>query len=220
MIDRYIREGYLEEGSKLANAMRKVPRELFMPDRYVEDSYSDDPFSIPPFSSRGQTISAPYTYPLFYGPLELGEGDKFLEIGTGSGYGAALAREMVGAEGKVVTVEINPTTYRFGREKLRKAGYDDILAMEGDGSKGLPKEAPFDKICLTAAAPDFPEPLKEQLATPGKMIGPIGSTSRSPSVFGSGQDLILLEMDARGEEGRKTVERVIYVPLRGAHGKV
>lgn len=219
MVDRYIRDEYLEEGSKLAEALRKVPRELFMPERHVEDSYSDDAFPIPPFSSKDQTISAPYTYPLFYRPLELEEGDLFLEIGTGSGYGAALAREMVGEEGKVVTIEINPTTCRFGRGNLRKAGYDDVRVRRDDGSNGCPEEAPFNKICLTAAASDLPEPLKEQLATPGKMIGPIGSYSQSFSLFGRGQNLILLERNARGEEERKTVERVIYVPLKGEYGQ-
>lgn len=210
----------MEEGSKLADAMRKVPRELFMPEKHIEDSYSDDAFPIPPLSSRDQTISAPYTYPLFYGPLEPEEGDTFLEIGTGSGYGAALAKEIVGKKGKVATIEINPTTCRFGRENLRKAGYDDVRVEKGDGSSGCLEEASFDKICLTAAASDFPKPLKEQLATPGKMIGPIGSTSQFFSLFERGQDLILLERNARGEEERKTVEHVIYVPLKGEYGQV
>lgn len=219
MVERYVREGYLKEGSELAEAMEKVHREFFMPERFREDSYTNNAFPIPPFSSDDQTISAPYTYPLFYRPLELEEGDKFLEIGTGSGYGAALAKEIVGEEGKVVTVEVNPTTFRFGKENLKKAGYGDVLVREGDGSTGFPKEAPYDKICMTASSSSFPEPLKEQLATPGRMIGPIGSSSRSPSLLGRGQNLVLLKRDAEGGEERKTIERVIYVPLKGKHGE-
>ncbi len=100
MVVRYVSEGYLEEGSELADAMRRVPRELFMPERHRDDSYADNAYPIPPFPSEDQTISAPYTYPLFYRPLELEEGDRLLEIGTGSGYGAALAREIVGEAGE------------------------------------------------------------------------------------------------------------------------
>lgn len=219
MVDRYTKEGYLGEGSRLADAMRRVPRELFMPERHREESYTDNAYPIPPFSSEDQTISAPYTYPLFYRPLKLEEEDRLLEIGTGSGYGAALAREMVGRKGKVMTIEIDPTTCRFGKENLRKAGYDDVLVMEGDGSTGFPEEAPYDRICLTASSSGFPEPLKEQLATPGRMIGPIRSGSRSPSLLGRGQGLVLLKRSGKGEEERKTVERVIYVPLKGEYGQ-
>lgn len=219
MADRYVRKGYLRDESGLADALREVPRELFMPERHREASYVDDAFPIPPFSSRDQTISAPYTYPLFYRPLELEEGDKFLEIGTGSGYGAALAREVVGEEGKVMTIEVNPTTFRFGKENLGKAGYEDVLVIEGDGSTGFPEEAPYDKICMTASCSSFPEPLKEQLATPGRMIGPIGPSSRSLSLLGRGQDLVLLKRDEKNKEEKKTIERVIYVPLKGKHGE-
>lgn len=209
----------MEEGSKLADAMRRVPRELFMPERHRDESYADNAYPIPPFPNKDQTISAPYTYPLFYRPLELEKGDRFLEIGTGSGYGAALAKEIVGNEGKVVTIEINPTTCRFGRKNLRKAGYNDILVIEGDGSTGFSEEAPYDKICMTASSPSFPEPLKEQLATPGRMTGPIGSSSQPPSLLGRGQDLILLKRNADGEEERENIERVIYVPLKGKYGQ-
>jgi len=109
----------------------------------------------------------------------------------------------------VVTIEVNTTTYRFGEENLRKAGYEDVLVVEGDGSTGFPDEAPYDKICMTASASSFPEPLKEQLATPGRMVGPIGTGSRSPSLLGRGQDLVLLKRDTEGEEEKETIERVI-----------
>ncbi|KXA98243.1 hypothetical protein AKJ37_00825 [candidate division MSBL1 archaeon SCGC-AAA259I09] len=218
MVKRYIDADLLEESSRLTKVMRKVPREAFMPGEHAGDSYSDDAFPVPPMSSRNQTISAPYTYPLFYNPLDLQRGDSFLEVGAGSGYGAALAREMVGESGKVVTMEINPETYRFARENLRSTGYGDVAALEGDGSSGCPERAPFDKIAVTAAAPRFLRPLKEQLATPGKIVAPIGSTSKGLSPLRGGQDLTLLERDPDGREQTRKIERVMYVPLKGEHG--
>ncbi|KXA99610.1 hypothetical protein AKJ41_05160 [candidate division MSBL1 archaeon SCGC-AAA259O05] len=216
MVKRYIDANLLEENSRFAKAMKKVPREVFMPGEHVEDSYSDDAFPVPPMSSRNQTISAPYTYPLFYNPLDLQRGDSFLETGSGSGYGAALAREIVRESGEVITMEINPETYRFARRNLEKAGYDSITVLEGDGSKGHPEGVPFDKIAVTAATPRFPAPLKEQLATPGRIIAPIGSGGMSP--LRGGQDLTLLERDAEGKEQTKKIERVVYVPLKGEYG--
>lgn len=216
MVKRYIDADLLEEGSRLAKAMREVPREAFMPGEHVEDSYSDDAFPVPPMSSRDQTISTPYTYRLFYNSLDLQRGDSFLEVGAGSGYGAALAREMVGESGKVVTMEINPETYRFARKNLKETGYDSIVILEDDGSKGYPEEAPFDKIAVTAATSRFPAPLKKQLATPGRIIAPIGSGTISP--LRGGQDLTLLERGAEGKEQTRKIERVVYVLLKGEHG--
>lgn len=218
MVEGYIEGGLLESGSKLEQAMRKVPREVFVPEEHIGDSYSDKALPVPPMSSRNQTISAPYTYPLFYRPLDLREGETFLEIGAGSGYGAALAEELVGESGKVVTVEIEPETYRFARENLGEAGYGGVTVLEGDGSKGCPGNSPFDKVSITAATPSFPDPLREQLATPGKMVAPIGSASGNVSPLRGGQDLTLLERGPGGEERTRKIERVIYVPLKGEHG--
>lgn len=213
MVERYIAMGYLED-DRLCEAMRRVPREFFMPKKYEERSYWDDAFPIPPFTGE-QTISAPYTYPLFYEPLQLEVGESFLEIGAGSGYGAALAREMVGEAGEVVTIEIQPKTFRFAQRNLEKAGYEDVLIIQGDGSIGYEEKAPYDKICITATSPEFPPPLLEQLGTPGKMISPIGSPS---SPFGGGQQLRLLERDAGGEERERGIAQVVYVPLKGEQG--
>jgi protein-L-isoaspartate(D-aspartate) O-methyltransferase len=102
-------------------------REEFMAPSYAEYAYVDQPFPIP--GDGRQTISAPYMYPVFYEPLGLKAGERLLEVGAGSGYGAALARELVGSEGLVVSIEINPTTFRFARENLERTGYQDVVLV-------------------------------------------------------------------------------------------
>jgi len=210
MVEQYKREGYVKR-REMADAMLNVPRELFMDQAYVEYAYYDQPFPIP--GDGRQTISAPYMYPIFYEALGVRQGDRLLEIGTGSGYGAALARELVGSKGKVVTVEINEVTFEFAKANLTRAGYSDVIAVLGDGSLGFPEEAPYDKICLTATAPDIPPPLLEQLSAPGRLIAPVGQPS---SLFG--QDLRLLTREKDGKMKTMTIMQVVYVPLLGKHG--
>jgi protein-L-isoaspartate(D-aspartate) O-methyltransferase len=210
MVRRYMQSGYVKSEG-MVKAMLRVPREEFMDPSYVDYAYSDQPFPIP--GDGRQTISAPYMYPVFYEPLELKTGDRVLEIGAGSGYGAALARELVGPEGLVVTVEINPTTYRFADANLIRTGYSDVMVVLGDGSMGHPERAPYDAICVTAAAPRIPPPLVDQLNSPGKLMAPVGSSS---SLWG--QDLVLLEKSLDGEVNTSPLMKVAYVPLIGEHG--
>lgn len=195
---------------RMVEAMKRVPRECFVPPEYRDYSYLEIPLPIPG-DGENQTISCPHSYPLFYEALGLSEGDRFLEVGAGSGYGAALAREVVGAKGRVVTIEINSTTCDFARKNLSSLGYQDIVVVEGDGSEGYEPESPYDKICVTAACPEFPPPLIDQLGTPGRLAIPVGSPK-------SVQKLLLLE---KGEDSRaevKLVEEVLYVPLFGKYG--
>lgn len=210
MVERYRRLGYLHS-EKMTLAMKKIPRELFMSEAYLKYSYHDQPCPIP--GDGKQTISAPYTYAMFYEPLDLKKGDKILEVGTGSGYGAALARELVEESGKVVTIEVNSITFDFGRSNLEKAGYNDIIVVYGDGSKGYLKEAPYDKICITAACPTIPDPLKHQLTIFGRIVAPVG-----PSSPFAGQDLILLKKNSKETFTSETLARVVYVPLIGKYG--
>lgn len=210
MVQRYRAQGYIKT-EKMAEAMLKVPRELFVEPEYMEYAYIEQPLPIP--GDGGQTISAPYMYPIFYEALELQEGNRVLEVGAGSGYGAALAREIVGPRGLVVTIEINPTTYRFAQENLKRTGYEDIIVVLGDGSMGYPEMAPYDAICVTAACPDIPKPLIDQLNSPGRLIAPVGHTC---DIFG--QDLILLKRDERGRTSRRALMKVAYVPLIGRYG--
>lgn len=210
MIQRYLRAGYIKSDS-MAEAVRRVPREEFMDPAYVDYAYVDKPFPIP--GDGKQTISAPYMYPVFYEPLNLVKGNRVLEIGAGSGYGAALARQLVGSTGLVVSIEINETTFGFARENLDRTGYGDVVLVHGDGSLGYPEEAPYDAICVTAACPAIPRPLIEQLGAPGRLMAPVGS---SYSIYG--QDLVLLEKDADGVIDERILMKVSYVPLTGEYG--
>ncbi len=209
MVRRYTRAGYIKTDS-MAKAVLRVPREEFMGPSYADYAYVDQPFPIP--GDGRQTISAPYMYPVFYEPLGLKPGDRLLEIGAGSGYGAALAWELVGPTGLVVSIEINDTTYRFARENLKRTGYDNVILLLGDGSLGHADEAPYDAICITAACPEIPDPLLDQLSAPGRLMAPVGD---SHSFFG--QDLVLLEKDREGRIKRRTLMKVSYVPLTGEY---
>jgi protein-L-isoaspartate(D-aspartate) O-methyltransferase len=198
---RLVEEGYLKS-PRIIKAFSKVKRELFMPERYKKYAYVDQPFPIPPYTA--QTISAPHTYAIIYEALQLKKGDRFLEIGTGSGYGAALAREIVGKKGRVVTMEIVEETYKFAKRNLKKAGYEDVIIINGDGKLGYPFLAPYDKICVTAAAREIPPALIEQLADKGKLVIPIG-----PDLT---QRLVMLEKE-NNKIKKKTLTYVVYVPL-------
>jgi len=138
MVDRYRNIGYISSEA-MAKAVCSVPREQFMNPAYMDHSYLDQPFPIP--GDGRQTISAPYMYPIFYEPLKLKRGDSVLEVGAGSGYGAALSKELVGKEGTVVSIEINPITYQFARENLERTGYGDVVLILGDGALGYPENA-------------------------------------------------------------------------------
>ena len=209
MVRRLIEQGFLRS-RELIEAMGKVPREEFIPPEYRDYAYREIPLPLPG-DGRNQTISCPHSYPLFYEALGLARGDRFLEIGTGSGYGAALAREIVGDEGRVVTVEVNRETYSFAVENLRRLGYDDVVTVLGDGSKGYPPEAPYDRICITASCPEIPPPLIDQLRAPGRLIGPVGPPYRP-------QSLLLVEKKADLKVEVRVVDEVLYVPLVGEYG--
>ncbi|KPV65391.1 MAG: Protein-L-isoaspartate O-methyltransferase [Candidatus Bathyarchaeota archaeon BA1] len=202
-----IEQGFLRS-RRIMMAMLRVPREDFIPDMYRDHAYLEVPLPLP---GQNATISCPHSYPLFYEALDLREGDRLLEVGTGSGYGAALAKEVVGSNGKVVTVEIDEDTYKFAKLNLEKLGYKDVLLILGDGSLGYPAQSPYDKICITAACPRIPDPLIHQLKTGGKLIAPVGHP-------GLAQDLALLEKCRGGTLTTNMVEKVLYVPLRGRYG--
>jgi len=199
------RRGLLRS-ERLGRAMLTVRREDFIPRRYRDHAYGEVPLPLP---GEWATISCPHSYPLFYEPLGLGERHRFLEVGVGSGYGTSLAREVVGPAGLVVAVEIDSTTLAFARENLERAGYTDVVLVHGDGGLGCPEQAPYDRICVTAACPDVPPPLIEQLAPRGRLIAPV--------LEGTRQRLTLLERTVNGVRCR-IVSDVLYVPLRGRYG--
>src|SRR5262249_14256491 len=148
---------------------------------------------------------------LFYEPLELGQGHRFLEVGVGSGYGTSLAREVVGREGLVVAIDIDAMTLAFASENLERAGYTDVVLIHGDGGFGDPDHAPYERICITAACPEVPPPLIEQLALRGRLIVPV--------IEGPRQRLPLLEKRADCVR-RTSLVSVLYVSLQGRYGVV
>lgn len=199
------RRGLLRS-DRLRTAMLRVPREDFVPRGYRDHAYEEIPLPLP---GERATISCPHSYPLFYEPLGLGAGHRFLEVGVGSGYGTALAREVVGTRARVVAIDIDATTLAFARGNLDRAGYADVILIHGDGGLGHPQHAPYDRICVTAACPDVPPPLIEQLAARGRLIAPV--------IEGARQRLTLLEKTLDGPR-RKILTDVLYVPLRGRYG--
>jgi protein-L-isoaspartate(D-aspartate) O-methyltransferase len=199
------RRGLLRS-DRLRKALLKVAREDFVPRAYRDHAYEEIPLPLPGVRA---TISCPHSYPLFYEPLGLAAGHRFLEIGVGSGYGTALAREVVGARGQVVAIDIDAMTLSFARENLDRAGYADVVLIHGDGGLGAPEHAPFDRICVTAACPDVPAPLVEQLAARGRLIAPV--------IEGRRQRLTLLEKTTDGIR-RTIIADVLYVSLQGRFG--
>jgi protein-L-isoaspartate(D-aspartate) O-methyltransferase len=207
MVRRYKIGGYIKS-NRMEEAIMAVPREKFMSPNYIDFAYMDRPFPIP--GDGRQTISAPYMYPVTYEPLSLERGMNVLEIGAGSGYGAALAKELVGDEGTVVAVEINPDTFRFAEKNLKKTGYD-VEVILGDGTLGVPDGAPYDAISVTASTPEIPPPLIKQLGEGGRLIAPVGGRSME------GQDLLLVQKTGEGITQRSLM-KVVYVPLLGKYG--
>ncbi|MHC1610645.1 MAG: protein-L-isoaspartate O-methyltransferase [Candidatus Methanospirareceae archaeon] len=184
-------------------AMMRVKRHLFVPPHLSDQAYADYPLPI----GEGQTISAPHMVAMMCDYLELKRGDKVLEIGTGSGYHAAVIAEMVGDEGHVYSVERIEYLVEFSRENLKHAGYKNVTVILSDGSLGLSEHAPYDKISVTCAAPDVPPPLLEQLKIGGRMVIPIGRYW---------QVLYLVKKRDGVERERKC--DVAFVPLLGRYG--
>lgn len=184
--------------SRVLTAMGRVERHLFVPDNVKRYAYADTPLVI----GEGQTISQPYIVAFMTEALGLAPGDKVLEVGTGSGYQAAVLAEIVRA---VYTIEIVKPLGERAESLLKKLNYKNVFVKIGDGYQGWPEHAPFDAIIITAAPPIIPELLLEQLKTGGRMILPLGERS---------QELVLLTKTKTGVE-RKTLLPVIFVPMTG-----
>lgn len=186
-------------------AMRKVPRHLFVSESLWSQAYRDHPLPI----GNGQTISAPHMVAMMCDLMDLKPGDNVLEIGAGSGYNAAVMAELIVPEGHIHTIERIPSLAENARTNLDRAGYtENITVHTGDGTLGLPKHAPYDSISVTCAAPDTPPPLVEQLADGGRILIPIGRGF---------QDLYIVEKKGK-KVTRKRVTSVVFVPLIGKYG--
>lgn len=197
--------GYLRS-ERIKEALLKVHREDFIPRNYRDYAYREVPLPLP---GEQATISCPHSYPLFYEPLGLDKGHRFLEVGSGSGYGAAVAREIVGPGGLIVSVEIDSLTFEFAKRNLEKAGYNDIVLVKGDGGLGYPEMSPYDRIAVTAACMEIPSPLIEQLSIGGRVIAPV--------LGDDAQDLVFLEKGGEDIQ-RQVICKVLYVSLRGIYG--
>jgi len=184
---------------RVLDALRKVRREAFVPEDAVDNAYVNAPLPI----GCGQTISQPYIVALMTDLLDLKPDDRVLEVGTGSGYQAAILAELAG---EVFSVEVIPDLARRAAAVLAAQGYGRITLRTSDGSLGWPEHAPFDAIIVTAAARDVPPALCEQLAAGGRMAIPVGEP------WGD-QELRLLEKDARGKVTSRRVLSVAFVPL-------
>lgn len=199
LIDELRNHGISE---RVLEAMRRVPRHLFVPEREMKNAYADYPLPI----GWGQTISAPHMVAIMCNLLDIRDGMKVLEIGAGSGYHAAVMAELAGS-GHVYAVEFIEGLALFARDNLKKAGIENVTVVVEDGSLGLPGYAPYDRISVACAAPEIPGTLTDQLRQGGKMVIPVGRYL---------QELYLvtkingLKKEAKGG--------VVFVPLVGRKG--
>jgi protein-L-isoaspartate(D-aspartate) O-methyltransferase len=202
MVRQLVRNGSLKH-SLVINAFHLIDRINFCVPEYKVYAYQDRALPL----IEDQTISQPTTVAMMTEALELTPGKKVLEVGTGCGYQAAILAEIVGREGKVVTIEIKPKLVELAKKNL--SGYKNIKIICGDGSGGLPKEAPFDGIIVTAAAPEVPRKLVEQLKVGGLLVIPVGPREV--------QRIVIVKKTAHGYE-EKDIGPFVFVPLVGKEG--
>jgi protein-L-isoaspartate(D-aspartate) O-methyltransferase len=201
MVKEQIKARGIQDPLVLA-AMEAVPRHEFVPDAYLSKAYADHPLPI----GFGQTISQPYIVALMTEVLQLEKGDRVLEIGTGSGYQAAILAEL---DTEVYTMEIIPELSTKADQRLERLGYQNIQVRFADGYYGWEEESPFDAIIVTAAPDHLPMPLIQQLSEGGRMVIPIGP-------IGAVQSLWYFEM-REGDLHAKNLGAVQFVPLTGEH---
>jgi protein-L-isoaspartate(D-aspartate) O-methyltransferase len=188
--------------ARVLAAMARVPRHEFVAEEYREQAYEDHPVPI----GEGQTLSQPYIVAIMLQALALTGTEKVLEIGTGSGYQTALLAELAG---EVYSVERHGSLAHSAENVLQHLGYRNVCVLVGDGSQGLPAQAPFDAIIVSAAAPRIPRPLLEQLREGGRMIVPVGPAHA--------QELQLVHKQ-HGQPVIDTLEGCRFVPLIGGQG--
>lgn len=188
-------------GPEVLEAVREVPRHEFIPERLHPMAYEDRPLPI----GHDQTISQPYIVAIMTQHLNVDEDDTVLEVGTGSGYQAAILAEIVD---EVYTIEIVEELGRKARRDLERLGYDNVHVRIGDGYKGWPEHAPFDGIIVTAAPDHVPQPLIDQLKPGGRLVIPVGPVHAV-------QELRVIEKQPDGRLKERTVERVRFVPMTG-----
>ena len=203
--DTRLETGRAVLAERVSQAIAKVPRHEFVPADQKANAYQNRPLSI----GHGQTISQPFIVALMTDIMEIKPTDKVLEVGTGSGYQAAVLAELAGA---VYTIEIVEPLARQAARTLGNLGYRNVQTRVGDGYRGWAEHAPYDSIMVTAAPRDVPRPLIEQLKPGGRLVVPVGGQS-------GGQSLLILEKQPDGTTTRRTVMAVRFVPLVDQAGK-
>ena len=188
--------------ARVLSAMRKVPRHIFVDDYMQQNAYADMALPI----GEEQTISQPYMVAIMTELLELKGDEKVLEVGTGSGYQAAILGEL---SREVFTIERKALLAKKAEERFQALGYINVHVITGDGTLGLPEESPFDRILITAGSPKIPEPLIEQLADGGIIIAPVG--------IRFSQQLLIVKKSKEGISEQTHVP-CVFVPLIGKHG--
>ncbi|HKS54474.1 MAG TPA: protein-L-isoaspartate(D-aspartate) O-methyltransferase [Steroidobacteraceae bacterium] len=201
--ERMVREQIAGRGirdPRVIEALREVPRHCFIPEPERPRAYDDGPVAI----GQGQTISQPYIVALMTELLRAQPGDRVLEVGTGSGYQAAVLARLVG---HVYTIELEERLASAAAALLGELKYENITVRTGDGYAGWPEHAPFDIVIVTAAPEQIPQPLIEQLRAGGRLIVPVGPRFTV-------QQLLLIEKDATGAIRTQDIAPVMFVPLR------
>ncbi len=199
--------GRAVKSENVKNAFLKVKRELFVTDDCQEYAYADDAMPI----GYNQTISQPSTIAVMLELLDAKEGMKVLEIGAGSGYVIALLSELVGEKGKAYGIELVKELIERAKNNIKKQGCKNVAVIYGDGSKGWPENAPFDRILISAACPFIPKPLFEQLKEGGRIVAPVGD--RFTQMMET-----MVKKDGKPLKSQYLEGYFAFVPLKGEHG--
>lgn len=199
LINKLLQSNYLKT-LRIIKAFEKIDRADFVPEELQGEAYENYPLPI----GRGQTISQPATVAFMLERLQPQEGDRVLDVGSGSGWQTAMLAEIVGSKGQVIGIEIKDELVELGQKNVAKYNYPNLKIIKGNGWQGLPKEAPFDRIIVAAAAVSIPDALKEQLKVGGRLVIPVGHGL---------QDIIVVDRVDKDHFNEQYFPGFVFVPL-------